>query len=90
MTGVGLTFKCFGGTWVVSGVKQGYEQALSGIVNVGDAILAVDGVPTAGMSIHDLGRAVIGEEGTTCVLTLAVRGGARNQASLRRTRVTLV
>ena len=70
---------------VVDVVAGGAAHAIAGFAEVGDVLVSVDGVNVAGMSLAELGKLIVGDEGTVVAITLAKGGtGEHKSAALSR------
>ena len=72
---------------VVDVVAGGAAHAIAGFAEVGDVLVSVDGVNVAGMSLVELGKLIVGDEGTAVAITLAKGGTGEHKSALlsRRT-----
>ena len=75
IVGVGLGFVVTEGAHVVSALAPGGSAEQSGQIHIGDAILSVDGVPSAGKDVDTLVGLIKGRRGTPVRLTI-LPGGA--------------
>jgi carboxyl-terminal processing protease len=73
--GVGMTLSQRGGNVIVMDAFEGGPAREAGI-RPGDAVISVDGAPTAGASLNDVIYRIRGEVGTT--VTLGVRRDGRD------------
>lgn len=85
--GVGMTLDGRSGNVLVTVVSEG-SPAERGGMQVGDQLVAIDRVPTAGQNLNDVVNRIRGPAGTPVVITF-VRQGQTLEVTLRRRLLTL-
>jgi hypothetical protein len=84
--GIGIIFQQtkLANKMIVSGLVPGGNAALSGRVNLGDVIHAIDGVPVAGRAIADVVAMIKGVEGSRVTVALQDYESNMRRVVLRR------
>lgn len=83
-TGVGLQLRQAEGVFTVGELEPAGCASLSGCVQTGDELVAIDRTPVRGLSLFEATALLRGAPGSDVVLTVA-RGGCTSAVSLQRT-----
>ena len=83
-TGVGLQLRQAEGVFTVGELEPAGCAALSGCVQTGDELVAIDRTPVRGLNLFEATALLRGAPGSDMVLTVA-RGGCTSDVSLQRT-----
>ncbi len=81
--GAGLVLRRSGAGFTVAEVSEGGPAATAGI-RVGDQVVAIDDVPTAGEELDTVQGWLLGDDGSALTLTIRSRGGRPRTLELAR------